>query len=35
MSVLVYIHGIKLMAGFENGLFLKDNVNIIWLLAIL
>lgn len=35
MSVLVYIHGIKLMAGFENGEFLKDNMNIIWLLAIL
>lgn len=35
MSVSFYIHGTKLMAGFENGVFLKDNVNIIWLLDVL
>lgn len=36
MSVLVYIHGIKLKAGSENGTFLiKDIVNIIWHLGLL
>lgn len=33
MPILVYIQGIKLTGGFENGGFLKDNVNIIWPLA--
>lgn len=33
MSILIYIQGIKLTGGFENGGFLKDILNIIWPLA--